>query len=292
MARSGRHDIGAFLDVAATYANETNPDALGEVAGRLGTIVGSIAAPADRARLQAWIRTTFGPALKAIGVAPKPGDSDSALSRRARLINLVGITGGDATVQTEGRALAERYFADRAALPGTLVPTVLTLAAIGGNDALYQRYLDRARTLTAEPEEYYRYLGALSSFPTPALAERTLNLALSDDIRSQDVPLILGALLGRADARATAWQQMKTNWSKVAGKLDPYQGLPGVVGSVGAFCSAADAADVQQFFAANPVPPAARSLAKAIERIESCAAVQQRQQPALTRWLDAQPSLR
>jgi len=288
MARSGRHDIGAFLDVAATYANETTPDALGEVAGRLGTIVGSIAAPVDRVRLQAWIRTTFGPALTAIGVAPKTGDSDATLSRRATLISLVGITGGDAAVQAEGRALAERYFTDRASLPGTLVPTVLTLAALGGNDALYQRYLDRAKTLTAEPEEYYRYLGALSSFPTPALAERTLNLALSSDVRSQDVPRIVGTLLGRADTRAATWQQLKTNWSTVTEKLDPYQGLPGVVGSVGAFCSTADAADVQQFFGANPVPPAARSLAKAIERIESCAAVQQRQQPALTRWLDTQ----
>ncbi len=290
MARAGRHDLGTYLDLAAEYAHEASPDALGEVAGRLGTIVSTIASPADRPRLQAWIRTTFGPALEALGVASRPGDSASTISRRATLINLVGVTGGDAGVQAEGRALAERYLTDRTALPGTLVPTALTLAALGGNEALYQQFLDRAKALTAEPEEYYRYLGALTAFPSEALAARTLDLALSSEVRSQDVPRLIGGLVGRADIRPATWRRIKATWAQLAAKLDPYQGLPGVVGTFGAFCTAEDAADVQRFFADHPVPPAARALAKALERIGDCAAVQRRQQPALTRWLDRQPA--
>ena len=50
---SGRVDMGAYLDLAATAAAETNPDVLAEVSGRIGTILSTMTAPDDRARLQA-----------------------------------------------------------------------------------------------------------------------------------------------------------------------------------------------------------------------------------------------
>ncbi|MGE0394530.1 MAG: M1 family metallopeptidase [Vicinamibacterales bacterium] len=287
MARAGRQDIGAYLDVAATYASETSPDVLDEVAGRLGYILGNIAAPSDRARFAAWIRSTFGPALKELGATPKPGDTDQVLSRRATLITLVGVTGGDTATQADARRLAERYFADQTAVPGTLVPTVLRVAAISGDAALYDRYLQRMKASENDPDEYRRLLSALTAFPGVALAERTLALAVSDDIRSQDVTTLVAGVLGRSDTRPAAWAYFTGNWTRFASKLDPYQGMPGTVGSVGAFCSTADGEMVKQFFAANPVPSSARSLARALERIETCAAVQQRQQAPLTRWLDA-----
>lgn len=292
MARSGRHDVGAYLDLAATFASETSPDVLDEVAGRLAYILGSIAAPADRARFGAWVRRTFGPAYAAVGGTPKPGDTDQALSRRATLITLVGVTGGDAAAQADARALADRYFADRGAVPGTLVPTVLRVAALSGDAALYDQYLARMKAAANEPDEYRRYLAALTAFPGRALAERNLALAVSDDIRSQDVTMLVSGVLGRADTRPAAWAYLTKHWDRFSSKLDPYQGMPGTVGSVGAFCSTAEAAMVKDFFAANPVPSSARSLARALERIETCVAVQHRQQAALTRWLDAQPPAR
>ena len=286
MARAGRHDIGAYLDVAATFGQEPSSDVLAEVAGRLGFILGSIASPADRARLSSWILATFGPAYRELGSAPRAGDSDERHARRATLINLVGVTGGDVAVQRDARALADAYFADQKAVPGTLVPTVLRVAAMGGDARLYDQYLERMKASAADPDEYYRYLSALPSFP--GSAERTLALAISPDIRSQDVTNLVAGALGRTDTRPAAWSYLTKNWSRFSSKLDPYQGMPGTVGSMGVFCSTAEAAMVRDFFAANPVPSSARSLARALERIESCAAVQQRQQAALTRWLDAQ----
>ncbi len=292
MARSGRHDVGAYMDVAATFASETSPDVLDEVAGRLGYILGNVAAPSDRGRFAAWIRQTFGPAFAALGATPKPGDTDQILSRRATLLTLVGVSGGDAAAQAEARALAERYFVDRNAVPGSLVPTVLRIAALSGDAALYDRYLQRMKAAENDPDEHLRLLYALTAFPGQALAERNLALAVSDEIRSQDVTTLVAGVLGRTETRPAAWAYFTKNWSRFASKLDPYQGMPGTVGSLGAFCSAAEAAMVKNFFAANPVPSSARTLARALERIETCAAVQQRQQGALTRWLDAQPSVR
>ncbi len=292
MARSGRHDVGAYLDMAATFNRESSSAVLAEVAGRLGFVLGNIAAPGDRARFAAWIRATFGDALRELGVTPRPNDSEETLGRRNTLINLVGVTGGDPQVQAEARALAERYFADRSAVPGTLVFTVLRVAALGGDAHLYEQYLQRLTTTAAEPEENLRYLMALPSFPGPALAERTLALALSPEIRSQDVTTLVAGVLGRADTRPTAWSYFTAHWDRFVAKLDPYQGQPGTVGSLGSFCSTEEADQLKSFFDAHPLPTAARALARALERIQGCVAVQQRQQAVLSRWLDAQPRLR
>ena len=57
--------------------------------------------------------------------------------------------------------------------------------------------------------------------------------------------------------------------------------------TLGAFCSADRAAEIKAFFAAHPVPEAARALQQALERIATCSAVKARQSPAFSKWLAA-----
>ncbi|MDO8795739.1 MAG: M1 family aminopeptidase, partial [Vicinamibacterales bacterium] len=285
MARAGRHDIGAYLDVAGALAGDPSSAVVSEIAGRLGYILNDIATTADRVRLGAWIRERFSPALTAIGVSPRPGDTDELHTRRVALIGLVGISGADSAVAAEVKALTVRYDADRSSLPGTLVPTVLNLNAQGGDAALYDTYLSRMRALSSEPEEYQRYLGALGAFPGQSLMERTLALALTE-LRSQDAWRPFRSGMGRSDMRPVTWTFITSNWDALSTKLDPFQGLPGLVGTVGSFCSTAEAEDVRRFFESHPVPSAARALKTALERVGTCVAVQRRQQGALTTWLD------
>jgi hypothetical protein len=71
-------------------------------------------------------------------------------------------------------------------------------------------------------------------------------------------------------------------------KLGTFQGIPTIVGALGSMCSVERAAEVREFFAANPTPAASRGLRQGIERMESCAAVDARQSAPLTAWLAAQ----
>ena len=59
--------------------------------------------------------------------------------------------------------------------------------------------------------------------------------------------------------------------------LGDFQVLPYIVSSLGGFCTAERAAEIRTFFAAHPVPAAARGLAQALERIDGCVALDQRQ---------------
>jgi aminopeptidase N/puromycin-sensitive aminopeptidase len=69
--------------------------------------------------------------------------------------------------------------------------------------------------------------------------------------------------------------------------MGTFQGIPTIIGSLGAFCSQQKAEDIKQFFARNPVPSAQRGLQQALERIEACTALAARQSAPLSAWLRA-----
>ncbi|MBI3049434.1 MAG: M1 family metallopeptidase [Acidobacteria bacterium] len=286
MVRAGRHDIGVYLDLAATLAGDDTAAVIDALVPRLTQTAEDVAGPAVRPRFEAWIRERFGPVLHALGLPGNRDDGDERHSRRAQLLTLVGVTGNDAVVQRQARELAVRYIADRTSLPGTLAPAVLRVAAAASDAALYEQYVAQLGTLSAQPEEYYRFFGALPWFGDPALVQRTLAFALSDEVRTQDTAALIAGLLTRPASREAAWSFVKARWATLTQKLGTFQGIPAIVSATGSFCSATDAEDVRQFFAGHPVPAAERPLRQALERIENCAALAARQAPALTVWLN------
>jgi len=284
MVRSGRHDVGVFLDLAGALATDPTAAIADTLASRVQVAAEDLVTEASRPKLQAWIRRRFGPVLERLGL---PGDSRDELedARRAVLLELVGIWGASPDVQRRARELAARYIADPSSLSGTLAPVVLRVAAYGGDAALYGEYQARLGRLTSQPEEYYRFFTALPYFADPALIRRTLAFALSNEVRTQDTATLLAGLLARPWSRETAWQYVKDEWKTLTDRLGTFQGIPVVVAATGAFCSPEAAADVKQFFTAHPVESAERGIRQSIERIESCAAVKARQSGALTKWL-------
>jgi hypothetical protein len=139
--------------------------------------------------------------------------------------------------------------------------------------------------LAAQPEEYYRFFNALPWFRDPALIQRTLDFAVSPSVRTQDTGSLIANSIARAWSQDTAWAFTKAQWPALLQKLGTFQGIPTIISSLGSMCSTAKAADVRQFFAKNPVPSAERTLQQAIERIEVCAALAERQSRPMSAWL-------
>ena len=285
MVRAGRHDIGVYLDLAAAFSTDQTPAVLDAVAGRLRVTGEEFVPSAAQDQYQRWIRDRFGSALRTVGMPGSRTDTDEQQSRRAELLELVGITGNDATIQQQARGLAQDYMRDPASVSATLAPSVLRVAAASGDVALYDAYVARMQTLAATPDEYYRFFSALSSFRDPALTERTLAFALSPQVRTQDVGGLIAGVMSQPWSRDASWSFVKTHWDELTQKLGVFQGIPSIIGVLGSFCSTAAAADVRQFFAAHPVPSSERSLLQSTERIENCVSRSTRQTPALVSWL-------
>jgi len=288
LVRAGHHDIGTYLDLAAVMAADDTPSVIDDVAARVEAVVTSVADPNQRGAFKAWIRARFGPVLESLGLPGKATDADGTQARRATLLELLGETADDTAVQQRARTLALAYLDDRTAVPPNVANAVLRTAAAGGDKALYDRYVAELAKTRSTPEEYYRFFTALAHFRDPALVTRTLEFAISTDVRSQDTSTLVGVLLNRPEAQDAAWAFVKSHWTQLVEKLGVFQGIPGIVSSLGGFCSTERATEIRAFFEKNPVPAAARGLQQAIERIESCVALDERQSTPFTRWLSAQ----
>lgn len=286
MARAGRHDIGVFLDLAASLGDDKTDAVTEQIRQRLATVHADFVPTAQRAQFEAWVRTRFGPALDALGLPGRTTDDDGTQARRAALLSLVGETGNSTAVQSRARELALAYIDRPDTLSSSIAGTVLQVAALGGDAALFDRFVAQVRKPGLDPETYYRFLYSLTSFRDPALVTRVLDFAISPEVRTQDTAILIAQVLGRPWARDSAWQFVQQRWSTLVDRLGVFQGIPNVVGGLQTFCSTQRAAELKQFFTKNPVPSSERTVRQAIERVEACAAVQARQLPAIPGWLN------
>jgi aminopeptidase N len=285
MVRAGRHDVGVYLDLASALASDEVPSVLQQIGRSVAYAAEYVVPASDAPRFEAWIQQRFGPELTALGLPGNPSDPEDRQDRRATLLFLVGVTGNSKDVQQRARDQALKYIDDPKSLPATLAGQVITVAAFGGDAMLYDRYMAQLPKLSGKPEEYYRFFNALVWFRDPALAQRTLQFAISPDVRTQDTSTLISGLLSRPESRDATWEFVKANWDTLTRSLGVFQGIPRIAGSVGTFCSRERKAEVEQFFMEHPVPAAERTLRQAFERIDNCVAVKERQAPAASAWL-------
>jgi aminopeptidase N/puromycin-sensitive aminopeptidase len=139
------------------------------------------------------------------------------------------------------------------------------------------------------PEEYFRWLRMLGQFRDPALVQRSLEYAISDQVRSQDAPFLFGSLMGNPAARKPAWDFVREHWPQVQAKLTNFS-TGAIINSAAQFCDAADRDQVEQFFKQHPAPGTDRTLKQSLESINNCIDLRQQQQTNLASWLREQTS--
>jgi aminopeptidase N len=285
LVRAGRHDVGSFLDLASGFGAERNPEVMNTLAGTLGLIDRALTTEATRPAFRAWLGKLWKPALDDIGWTPHQGESADVSSLRATLVTTLGRIGRDPGVLARARELAAEELAKPGTIQPELVGVVVDLAALAGDRALYDAYLERSRA-AADPEEKYRYLNALTRFTDPALARRTMDLILSPEVRNQDAKIFIAAMLGNVETQRLAWELLQARWDEIQKKTGEFVGNTVIVAGLSAFCDARTAGEVKQFFSTHKVPDAERTLQQSLERVNSCAQLSASQSSKLAAWLN------
>ena len=152
-----------------------------------------------------------------------------------------------------------------APLDPTVAGAIVTAAASNGDEKLFDA-LAAAADKAVSPEEQYRYLYALGDFRDPALIDRGLQRSLSPQLKSQDTALYLVQFFVNPHARDRAWTFVIANWTALEPKVAIYGGDTNLVRSLGAFCDAGARDRITTFFAAHPLPAAARTLSQTVEQ--------------------------
>lgn len=283
LARAGQHPIRSFMDFARSVTGDRTHGVWENLEQHLNAIDRDLVTPDDRGNFQRFARNLASPVIEQLGWSARPGDDYETSSVRAAAFDVLGYFAEDQQAISRARQLVNAYFANPTSADAVLAARAFPIAARNGDAALYDR-LSAALKTAGPPSLYYRYLTTLAEFRDPSLLNRTLQLALSPEVRSQDTPLLLAGVLDNPAGRQVAWDFIQTHWQQVTQKTSIFGGAI-LVRASGVFCDSQRRAQVQQFFAEHSVPEAQRSLQQSLEEIDSCIAFRSAQQPDLASWL-------
>ncbi|MFI5104856.1 MAG: M1 family aminopeptidase, partial [Terriglobales bacterium] len=244
LVRAGKHPISQYLSLAQGMRSDHTRQVVQQIAERVEFMANFLVEPADQNAFRAWVRNQFRPMLNEIGWNAKPGDSDDVRSVRATIIRALGYQGRDPGVLRRVSELEQQYRKDPASVDPNLGGLAVELAALNGDAKLYDEYAQRM-SQAKTPQELYTYMEALARFPQPELAQRTLDMMMSPEVKAQDMLRGFFGLFENPETRDLAWTYYKTHWPEIQKKVGASLGF-GFGGLAGVFCSEQAKQDVQQ----------------------------------------------
>jgi aminopeptidase N/puromycin-sensitive aminopeptidase len=254
-----------------------------DVLARLDYIGRYVVTDSDQDAYRVWLRQYLSPAMTEVGWEPKSGEKDEQKTLRARLLNALGYDARDPETLAQAREIADKALADPASVDRDLAGGALALAALNGDSAFYDKLMAGLRHPNS-PEEYYLYFYALPEFGNQKLLQRTLDYAVSSDVRSQDALQLITGVLRNPAGQQLAWDFIRQHWSEIEKAGGPFASAQ-VVGATSVFCDTGKRDQVTEFFTAHKVQAAERTYRQTIERINSCVDLRSQQEPQLASWL-------
>ena len=281
--RVGKEPVGDYLAFAQGLQSDRNRAVVEDVLGRLNYIGQYLVNDSDRDAFRSWLRAYLSPAMKEVGWEPKAGESDEQRTLRSRVIGSLGYDARDPEALAQARKLADKALADPSSVDSELAGGAFGLAALNGDSEFYDKLMVALKN-PKSPELYYAYFFTLPQFSDQKLLQRTLDYAVSPDVRSQDALGLITNVLGNPAGEKLAWDFIQSHWDAVAKAGGPFASAQ-VVGATSVFCDAAMRDQVTQFFTAHKVEAAERTYKQSIERINNCVDLKSQQEAQLATWL-------
>jgi puromycin-sensitive aminopeptidase len=279
---AGDTPASTFLELAEGFGGERTPTVWATLTAAVAAL-DHVLEGAPQAQLQGWVRRLVGPALADLGWDAAGSESELTRQTRGLLITANGVLGNDPEVQTRARTVHDAVLAGSAAVDPDVAAAVLAVVASTGTADDYEAVLERSRT-SPSPQEALRYLYALVRFRDPALAQRTLAMTLTDDIRSQNAPFVVGRLLANRHVGTLAWAFVEEHWEAINARF-PDNTISSMLGGITALSTPELAERVDAFLDDHPVPQGAQTVSQYRERLAVNVALRAREVGPLGEWL-------
>ncbi len=278
---AGLLPLSEYLDLTARFRAETDRNVWSVLIASFQTLNHLLEA-ADRSRFQALVRDRLGPAVAALGLG---GCSEEDELMRWLRRPCCGLTARSATTPSPRLRAAEILEAGFQLAESTadVLAAAIPILAHAGSAERYDDFLARLRAART-PQEEQRYLLALAAFRTPEAIARTLDLTLSGEVRTQDVPFVLRALLLSVDGREPAWAFVRAHWDRLRRDLP----LPGLKRLFEGFLGLAHPIwelEVRAFCAERQISLGGKTLDQILEQLHVLVSLRERENAALQHYL-------
>ena len=267
----GSGDLGAdvMLVTLARFGGERERNVVDALDSARRTVRDTVVAPADEAAYAAWVVKLLGPMGKQLGWDAGKTDSEDRRLTRQTVLRLLGDLGNDKATLAEAARRLKLWLDKPEALDPDMAAMAVSLGARTGTRETFDALLAIHKAAKL-PEHRVLALTGLGNFSDPALLGEALALALSADVRLQDMRYIVRPAVRHA-TRAITWAWLQKNWDAIKARVGGF-GIDRFVGITGAFCDRAERDAAEAFFTpriAN-LEGTARTLKESLEEADVC----------------------
>jgi aminopeptidase N len=252
LVSAGRMQLDGYLKLVQKYGDEPRLAVWQSMLSNLVTLDTLAQGEPEQPLIRRFIRDFAKPRFAKLGWDEKAGEPTEDRELRALLAGALARAGDEQAI-AEARARFARYLADPAAVSPSMINFVTGIAGRYADAATYDAIAKRALASTST-EERNRLGRALVAVQDPALAARTLQLALSKELPTQllvnIVPGVAREHLGQAWEFAVAHREELMKNQDAMGKDRAFPSI--VAGSA----NAADADMMEDYVRKNFGPDA------------------------------------
>jgi aminopeptidase N len=236
------------------------------------------------AKFQHYARSLLSPTFKTLGWQPKAGEPSSAGRLRSSLITTLGDL-NDPEIIAGCRERFEKYLADPASLAPDLRPAVLAVAGRYADEKTWDK-LHELGLKTTSIEEKQNYYNALAEATDPKLIEKTLPIALTDELPTSRAVFLVARVARDSGHPEIAWEFAAENIKTLLAKVDAVGENRYVPGLFTFFSDDSRANELKTYAKANLPPASAPDVAKAVDEIQFRAEFKKRLATQLNAWIE------
>jgi len=262
---AGRAELDELFSLAARLHDDEDEPEIYQVVASALRLCDRVAPDADRPLVQAAASALLGPRASALGWDASAGEGERIPTLRALLIGELGTTACDAAVRSEAARRFDAQMSGGPPIDADIESAVLAVVADQVRPGDYETVLDRYRH-PSTPQEERRYLMTLGAFTDVELSVRSFDLAMSE-VRRQDGPHLINALLANRAGGPAVWEKVKGAWQEILDRF-PEVTHARIVSNVTRLCREPEfAAEIEAFLTSHPVQIGQRTVAQTLERL-------------------------
>jgi puromycin-sensitive aminopeptidase len=261
---AGLSPLSDFLTLSRLFVDETDRNVWAALIGALAYVNRALS-PAQRPALELLVQELVRPAQERLGWSPAAGESELVGQLRGTLVSALGTLGHDKAVRERARELYRQWTVDRSAIDRNLLPAIVGIVAHTGNVAEYDAFVERYRSAPT-PQEEQRFLFSLAEFQHRDLVQRTAEMAITEKVRTQNAPYLIGSLMHNLVGGDLAWEFTKRHWELMLERF-PENSIVRMCGGLTSLATPELEADVRAFFATHHVPASGKTLDQHLERL-------------------------
>lgn len=280
LAEGGYIDTTQALDLALKYKNEDEYIVWAEIASGIDKVAHIISEEKFKGLYDKYALGIFKPIAQRLGWENKTGENNSYTFLRNLALSHAALYGDKETINKAKILFKEGK------LPADLRSVVYGIVAREGGLKEWKVFENMYKNATLD-EERDRVGRALSVFKDKSLLSKTLMYALSENVRAQDAPFIIGSVWQNRYGRYMTWKFIKKNWSIITKRYGEGGHFLGrIISSLGSHIMVKDAIDAKKFFKTHNAPGADRALEQSYEKIYSNAAWLRSDKTSIKKWLE------